>query len=392
MPFFDDSDRGDLYSPGQRGGSVTAPAAAAGLSEQEQYINGLYLSFMGRPATPGELRTWVGRNVNLSALAERLQNSDEGRRYAARAARGGVPSVQTFGTATQTPAGGATGGTAYSDEALQAIFRKHPPTNEGMRAAIAEANATFGPGIVELLEHPSRLDKVRVPGGRVIDAIIGAGGESPSWGWIHDTGGGGGATTPDLLAPFTEQFTFRDFVAPTLEQATQAPGFQFRLGEGLKALERSKAASGTVLNPATAKALNEFAQNAASAEYADVYGRQANEYDRAYNNALGQYLERRSLFEANQDRPYQKLYQFSNLGANVAGQMANMGLDYGRNMAGTITGGTSAYNDLLTDAAAANAGGRLGSAGAWTDAFGNIARIGTESLYGYYRDRARPRR
>lgn len=48
---------------------------------------------------------------------------------------------------------------------------------------------------------------------------------------------------------------------------TASPGYQFRLDEGQKAIERSAAARGGLNSGATMKALNNYAQNTASAEY-----------------------------------------------------------------------------------------------------------------------------
>lgn len=79
------------------------------------------------------------------------------------------------------------------------------------------------------------------------------------------------------------------------------PGYQFRLSEGTKALERSAAAKGMSLSGAQQKALAGYNQNFASNEYGNVYNRyntdQNTQYNRlasmagigqTANNALGQ--------------------------------------------------------------------------------------------------------
>jgi len=368
--FFDDDDNPTPTTPGERGPTVTS-GGSTGLSEQEQYVNGLYLSLMGRPATAGELRTWVGRNVSLPALAERLRNSEEGRRHAALVARGRVPTVQTFGGATQTPTSGST--TAFSESALQEILRRYPPTNEGIRQAIDEANQTFGTSI-GILDHPERLDKIRLPDGRVIDVIIGATGTGGQWGWLDDSGGGAGrGMTGDLQAPWGETFSFGSFAAPTAEEARQNPGFKFALDEGLKALERSRAASGTYLNPATAKALNEFAHQAADINYANVYNRELGEYQQARGNALQEYLERRNVFETNRDQSFSKLFDFSQLGAQSASNLGAIASQYGTSIA-----------DLISQGANAQASGGIGASNAWSNFFGGL---GNTALSLYAQDR-----
>lgn len=52
------------------------------------------------------------------------------------------------------------------------------------------------------------------------------------------------------------------------------PGYQFRLSEGMKALDRGAAARGNLLSGAQIKGSQRFAQNFASAEYQNVFNRQ----------------------------------------------------------------------------------------------------------------------
>ncbi len=68
--------------------------------------------------------------------------------------------------------------------AVMAILKKYPPTNEGVRQAMPELERKF-PG-VQLLEHPKRLDKLQFPNGAVVDVVVGAGGNNPSWGWMPE--------------------------------------------------------------------------------------------------------------------------------------------------------------------------------------------------------------
>lgn len=71
------------------------------------------------------------------------------------------------------------------------------------------------------------------------------------------------------------------------------PGYEFRLGEGVKALERSAAARGGVLGGAQQRALARFGQDYGSNEYLNAYNRynadQTNMYNRLANMAgMGQ--------------------------------------------------------------------------------------------------------
>lgn len=110
---------------------------------------------------------------------------------------------------------------------------------------------------------------------------------------------------PDALAPWTGTFS-----APTIDQASQEPGFQFQLGEGLKALERSAAAKGTLLTGGTQKGLVGYANDAANTNYQDVYNRAYNEYEGGRNNFLTNEANRYNSQVSNEKNRYDT--EFSN--------------------------------------------------------------------------------
>lgn len=60
------------------------------------------------------------------------------------------------------------------------------------------------------------------------------------------------------------------------EMVKTDPSYEFRLGEGMRALERSKAASGGLLSGGTARGITRYAQDYASTEYGKIYDRIAN--------------------------------------------------------------------------------------------------------------------
>jgi len=74
-----------------------------------------------------------------------------------------------------------------------------------------------------------------------------------------------------------------------MDQYQEDPGYQFRLSEGNKALERSLAAKGQYgsMNPAAAKALQEYGQQSASQEYGNAYDRYNNDQTNIYNRLAG---------------------------------------------------------------------------------------------------------
>jgi hypothetical protein len=68
---------------------------------------------------------------------------------------------------------------------------------------------------------------------------------------------------------------------------TRDPGYQFRIDQGIEALDKSAAARGRLLSGAQQKGVSEYAQNLASQEYANAYAREANEKARKYNMLSG---------------------------------------------------------------------------------------------------------
>ena len=74
---------------------------------------------------------------------------------------------------------------------------------------------------------------------------------------------------------FNRDFTMADF--------TRDPGYEFRMGQGQKALEASAAARGGVLNGGTLKALSRYGQDFASNEYSNAYNRFNNDRTTRFN-------------------------------------------------------------------------------------------------------------
>lgn len=92
---------------------------------------------------------------------------------------------------------------------------------------------------------------------------------------------GGTLNAPDQRFQPTAGMQLDRFQAPDAFQAptvTDDPGYQFRLQQGIQALENSKAAQGTLRGGAALKALNDYAGQSASQEYGAAYGRRFGEY------------------------------------------------------------------------------------------------------------------
>ena len=103
-------------------------------------------------------------------------------------------------------------------------------------------------------------------------------------------------------ADFQKDFTMGDFMAD--------PGYQFRMSEGAKAIERSAAARGGLNSGATLKALTRFGQNTASSEFQNSYNR----------------------FNADRDRRFNRLSSLAGVGQTANSQLAASGQSYGNNV------------------------------------------------------------
>lgn len=138
-------------------------------------------------------------------------------------------------------------------------------------------------------------------------------------------------------ADFKRDFTTSDF--------QKDPGYDFRMQEGQKALERSAAARGGLQSGGTMKALAQYGQNFASNEYGNAYNR----------------------FNADRDRRYNRLSSLAGVGQTANSQLGQAGMNYasqaGQNMMG-----------------AANAQGAAGMAQAngWANTLGGIGKMGTD--------------
>lgn len=109
-------------------------------------------------------------------------------------------------------------------------------------------------------------------------------------------------------ADYSRDFTMADF--------TKDPGYQFRMDEGQKALERSAAARGALSGGATLKGLTQYGQNFAS-----------NEYNNAYNR-----------FNADRDRRFGRLSSLAGLGSSANAQGVQANQVYGQGASDIATG------------------------------------------------------
>lgn len=170
--------------------------------------------------------------------------------------------------------------------------------------------------------------------------------------------GPGSAGFGSLLAPFSEQFN-----APTDVTEQNDPGYQFRLKQGMQALENSAAARGGLLSTGTAKDINDYAQNYASNEYSNVYNRALTEYQQRYN-----------IFQNNQANTFNRLAALSGIGQTAAGQLSSAGSNAAGNVSNILLGSAGQIGNSLQNAGAARASGYAGLTNAITGGIGNITQ------------------
>ena len=92
-----------------------------------------------------------------------------------------------------------------------------------------------------------------------------------------------GATSANHLADLLSA----GFKAPTLEEAEQSPGFQFRLGQGINALDKSAAARGGLFTGTQGRALQDYGQGLAESTYQNDFQRALDTYMANYQSLLG---------------------------------------------------------------------------------------------------------
>lgn len=135
------------------------------------------------------------------------------------------------------------------------------------------------------------------------------------------------------MSDFQRDFTAQDFQAD--------PGYEFRMKEGQKALERSAAARGGQQSGGTMKALTRYSQGVASDEFGRARGRFNEDRDRRFNRlasiaGVGQTANQNlaaagSSYAANAGQALTAAGNATAAGAIAQGNAANQALSTGMN-------------------------------------------------------------
>jgi hypothetical protein len=162
---------------------------------------------------------------------------------------------------------------------------------------------------------------------------------------------GAGTTAVNQLSAMTQPggAATREFAyAPFNYNQNTDPGTQFRLEQGLKAMNATAAARGGLISGNALKAGQDYGQAQGSQEYGA-----------AFNRYLQNYANTQNTFQMNRNNLLDPLKFLTNIGqAGASNQAANVG-QFGSSQAANITG-----------AANATAAGQIGSANAISNALG----------------------
>ncbi len=191
------------------------------------------------------------------------------------------------------------------------------------------------------------------------------------------------ANAPLAYGPYTPTPVYDAppaYTGPTEADLRADPGYQFRVSEGLKAIERSAASKGMLLSGSQLKDLTRFGQDQGAQEYgaayargyqhnqdvyargyqtnADLYGRSLEGYQTGYNTLLGLRKER-----------YGEFAGIAGAGQGAVNTLASIGQQTGAQLAQTTIGAGNAA-----------AAGQVGQANAWNAGMGRVAGAGNQYL------------
>lgn len=142
-----------------------------------------------------------------------------------------------------------------------------------------------------------------------------------------------GETALNKLVPLATEYT-----PFGMEQFQADPGYAFRMGEGMKALERSAAARGGLLSGSMLKGAQRFGQGLASDEYTNAFNR----------------------YQTERQARLQPLQSLAGVGQTTAQQIGQAGMQTAQNIGQTQMAGAAARASGYVGAANA-LGGSLGT-------------------------------
>lgn len=144
----------------------------------------------------------------------------------------------------------------------------------------------------------------------------------------------------------------RGFVPPNPNDVAKTPEYTFQLGQGLDAINKNAAATGTALSGNTGVALEKFGQGLASTSY-----------QQSYQDALNAFLANDQSLSSGVGQGLQSTGQLAQGNLTTAGEKSGIDMTSGQEIA-----------QQQNNAAAARAQGILGKAAGWSSAVGGITQ------------------
>lgn len=168
------------------------------------------------------------------------------------------------------------------------------------------------------------------------------------------------------------------YTGPTEAELRADPGYQFRVTEGQKALERSAASKGLLLSGGQLKDLTRFGQDLGAQEYGNVYARgyarNQDTYARGYTENQDVYGRNLQAYNTNyntllglRNLQFGELASIAGAGQGAVNTLGQIGARTGANLAETTVG-----------AGNARAAGIVGSANAVNAGLASIAGAGNQ--------------
>lgn len=143
----------------------------------------------------------------------------------------------------------------------------------------------------------------------------------------------------------SEEFGMDDFRAD--------PGYQFRIAEGQKALDRMAAARGQQFSGAQLRATERFGQDLASQEYGNAFNR----------------------FQVERGNRFNRLAALAGIGQTATTQTGQLGANAAQGAAQAYMNAGQARASGYLNAGNAAAAGQVGAANAWNQALGSVGNI-----------------
>lgn len=170
-----------------------------------------------------------------------------------------------------------------------------------------------------------------------------------------------GGTGTGEAGALVKPFTMGDFEAD--------PGYQFRLAEGQKALDRVTSAKGKYFSGGAVKSLDDYNQGMATDEYGKAYDR--------YNTNMSNIYTR---LAATRDAGMNATGSVMNSSLNTQAMLNSAGQDYANQVGGYLTGLGKNVGENTMGAGNAHAAGTIGQGDAWSTGIKGVGGAITQGM------------